>query len=94
MFGTSHGLLETFETLSPPTIESFSAEEVNDTSAKLIGRIDPNGFATSAHFEYGPTPDYGQTAAVPADQLESVSGVQSVSVQLQGLDPAPPITSA
>ena len=85
-FGASHGLLESFETLSGPTIESFSAEEVNDTSAKLIGRIDPNGFATSAHFDYGPTPDYGQTVAIPAEQLESVSGVQSVFVQLQGLE--------
>ncbi len=87
-FGTSRGLLERFETLSGPTIESFSAEEVNDTSAKLIAQIDPNGFATSAHFEYGPTPDYGQTAAIPAEQLESVSGVQSVFVNLVELAPA------
>ncbi len=84
-FGATRGRLESFESLSAPTIESFSAEEVNATSAKLVAGINPHGFATSAHFDYGPSPDYGQTVQVPAEQLEGISGVQPVSIQLEGL---------
>jgi hypothetical protein len=85
VFGTSRGGIESFKTLQKPTIESFSANEVTDTSANLIGRINPNGFATTYRFEYGQTPDYGQTAPVPDGTLEALTTVQSVNIPIDGL---------
>ncbi len=85
--GVSHGLTKTFETLQGPTIESFAASEVNETSANLVGRINPNGFATTYRFEYGPTPAYGQTAPVPEGQLAASTTVQPITTHLEGLIP-------
>lgn len=47
-----------------PKASTGGATAVRGTSATLLGTVDPNGAATSYHFQYGPTLAYGkQTAA-------------------------------
>jgi hypothetical protein len=58
---------------------------VTETSAKLAARIDPSGSPTTYHFDYGPTPEYGQSTA--GSDLGEESGVQPAVAQLSGLEP-------
>ena len=62
------------------------AAGVSDTGATLNGQIAPNGHATSYHFEYGTTEDYGRSTA-SQDAGNGVSGVP-VSAGVGGLAPA------
>ena len=84
-FGETRGPDEVFTTFQPPAIDSASSRNVTETSAELTGQIDPNGYPTTAYFEYGTTLDYGSIAQVPAEQLENLDGPQPVVVQITGL---------
>ena len=59
---------------------------MTETSAELTGQINPNGFATTAFFEYGTTLNYGLRADVPADQLDELDKAQPVVVPIAGLE--------
>jgi hypothetical protein len=48
---------------SPPTATTGSATAISQTSATLNGTVDPNGQATTYHFEYGTTTAYGTQTA-------------------------------
>lgn len=86
-FGETRGVDQAFTTFEPPSINSFSSRNVTETSAELIGEIDPNGTPIEeAYFEYGPTLNYGSVAAVPADQLENLEGPNAVHVEITGLE--------
>jgi hypothetical protein len=71
---------------APPTIDSFTASSVTASSADLEALINPLGTATTYHFDYGKTPDYGQSTpetpvgeslgAVPA--LDHIAGLEPV----------------
>jgi hypothetical protein len=50
----------------PPAISDVSAVQVNDTSARLVGTIDPKNSDTGYVFQYGPTPALGSSTA-PVD---------------------------
>ena len=71
---------------SPPSVQSSSA-------AALSGSVDPNGLATTAHFEYGLDPKYTGGGAVVYDQRtpEQTVGADfsnhTVSASLTGLIP-------
>ena len=54
-FGTSFGENQPFTTFQPPTIEGFFTSHVTATSADLEAKINPQGFTTECHFEYGTT---------------------------------------
>jgi streptogramin lyase len=43
----------------PPLVKELAADQIGNASARLRGRVRPNSQATSYHFEYGPTADYG-----------------------------------
>jgi hypothetical protein len=80
--GTSNGLDESFKTLSPPVIEAF-ATDVAYSEATLNAAINPEGFATTYRFQWGPTTAYGsETAAADAG---SDSAVHEFSHALSGL---------
>ena len=69
--GITLGADRTFSTASPPEITGVRATEVTETSAILNASVNPVGFATDYHFEYGITPDLrpvdaGQTRAIGA----------------------------
>ena len=53
-----------FRTVAPPpVITDVGAVQVDDTSARLIGTIDPRNTDTGYVFEYGPTPALGSATA-------------------------------
>jgi hypothetical protein len=47
----------------PPVVSDVSAVEVADTSARMLGTIDPRNSATTYVFEYGTTPALGSSTA-------------------------------
>ena len=57
--GTTRGADRTFTTFGAPTVSTDAPTSVTPTSARLNGRITPNGQATSWFFEYGTTTGYG-----------------------------------
>ena len=78
---------QTFTTVAtPPSIESFSAINVRADSADLIATINPNGSATSYHFEYGTTPNYGNVVPIPDDEIGSGQDGISVKQHIDGLE--------
>ncbi|HEX3242165.1 MAG TPA: hypothetical protein VHQ97_03715 [Solirubrobacterales bacterium] len=85
-FGETRGGDQIFSTFEPPSIDAFSSRNVTETSAELTGQINPNGFATTAFFEYGTTLNYGLRADVPADQLDELDKAQPVVVPIAGLE--------
>lgn len=62
---TTVGSLGLFGSVSPalaapqPKAVTGAATAVTQSGAKLNGTVDPNGTATSYHFSYGPTANYG-----------------------------------
>ena len=86
--GSTVGGDQSFTTTEGPAIEGVTSNEVTASSAKLLGKINPNGYATEWFFEYGQTPDYGSTAPVPVETLDPLTTGQPVSVSLTGLENA------
>jgi hypothetical protein len=44
-----------------PGVSTTAARSVTSTSATLTGTVNPNGEATTYHFDYGPTKSYGSS---------------------------------
>jgi hypothetical protein len=60
--GTVYGSDAVFTTGSvpvPPSASTSGASTITPTAAQLNGSVNPNGYATSYHFEYGTTTGYG-----------------------------------
>jgi hypothetical protein len=57
--GTTLGADATFVTAEPPAVTTAAASSVGSTSAKLNGKVDPNGRSTTYLFELGTTTGYG-----------------------------------
>ncbi|PWU19477.1 MAG: hypothetical protein C5B50_06440 [Verrucomicrobia bacterium] len=68
---------------SPPTVTTGGGSNLTTNSATLNGTVNPNGLATTAHFDYGLTPSYGSTAAVGGTLNGSTA--QPVSAGISGL---------
>ena len=68
---------------APPTVSTGSASAIGQTTATLAASVDPNGAATSYHFEYGTSDSYGLVTpdAAAGDGTSSVD----VSASLTGL---------
>ena len=70
----------------PPTVITSSASGVGQSAATVSGSVNPNGQATTYHFEYGTTTAYGAQAPAPPDpSAGSGSSAQPVSANLSGL---------
>jgi hypothetical protein len=62
---------------NPPAATTTAPSEVNLTSAKLNGQVDPDGTDTHYYFEYGTSPSYGSD--VPASPgMDLGSGSESI----------------
>ena len=61
--GTSRGADQTFSTSGVPTVVTNAASSIGLTSARLNGRVTPNGQATTWYFDYGTTTSYGSRTA-------------------------------
>jgi hypothetical protein len=84
--GTSFGDDRSFVAASAPAISGVTPSEVAETSATLSALINPGGYPTSYHFEYGPSSDYGRSAPAGGANIEG-GDPMSVSVHLVDLEP-------
>jgi hypothetical protein len=85
--GTAQGEDRTFTTASvAPTAVTGAATAITASGATLAGTANPQGTATSAHFEYGPTDAYG--AATASHPLGAGRAATNVTSSLTGLEPA------
>jgi NHL repeat-containing protein len=60
---STSGYIEFDTESTPPVVSDIGAVEIADTSARLVGTIDPKNSATGYVFEYGTTPGLGSTTA-------------------------------
>lgn len=65
--GSIVGQDRTFQTLGPPQITEMTVSEVDTTGAKVSAAINPSGFDTTYHLEYGVTASYGSRVPVDFD---------------------------
>ena len=80
---TSHGSDAVFTTLAPPDVVAGAASSITATTATLNGTVDPNGRATTYHFEYGTSTAYGTSTG--SKSAGSATSPQSESVGISGL---------
>ena len=85
---SDYGQEESFPTSGPPAVAAESYSSVGSTDVTLEAMIDPDGFATTYHFEYGPNASYGTSVPVPDGELSAASAGQSVSAAVGGLQPS------
>ena len=69
-----------------PTVTTGGVAKLTPTTVSLLGKVNPNGAATTYLFQYGPTSLYGATTALAA----AGSGTSAVNVvaDVAGLAPA------
>jgi hypothetical protein len=84
--GTTFGLDRSFTTPSPPTVAGLTSSGVTASAADLTAKLNPQGFDTTYHFEYGTTAAYGESEPVPEGDIGSGSSDQEVSVHITGLE--------
>jgi hypothetical protein len=73
-------------TLPPPAVITGAATDVKKDKATLNGSINPNGNATTYHFEWGKTTGYGTSS--PAGHLAAGTSPVAVSFNAGGLKPS------
>lgn len=75
----------TFTALPVPGITSPDAADITETTAMIVGNVNPNGHATTYRVEYGPTTSYGTNTTWTS--AGSGSSPVAVEVPLSGLTP-------
>ncbi len=68
-----------------PTVSTGGASGVSQSAATVTGVANPNGLASSLHFDYGTTPGYG--SSTPATGLGASSPATPASATITGLRP-------
>lgn len=83
----ANGEDEAFTTNPPPVVSSPAVENLTYNSADLKALLNPKGYETTYHFEYGTTIAYG--TKVPAPDANAGAGTSDVpiSASLAGLVP-------
>ncbi len=85
--GMRSGSDQTFTTAActgtAPTVTTNPATDMGSTGATLKGTVNPNGSATTAFFQYGPTTSYGSQTAIQS--LGAGTTAQPVSAAITGL---------
>jgi hypothetical protein len=85
--GTTYGPDQTFTTATPPSANTFAATGATLTGGTLHAAIDPQGQATTYHFDWGTSPLYGSQAPVVDAAVGSDSSEHSVEQTLSELAP-------
>jgi hypothetical protein len=85
--GTVTGADQTFTTLPAVAIDAISVSNVTTTTVTLSAQINPGGFATAYHIEYGTTSSYGTSIPVPDAGIGAGQGDQPVTQNISGLQP-------
>lgn len=83
--GTEAGADGVFKTLGPPVLSAESATRVAYTEATLKALVNPEGFSTKYHFEYGLDTTYG--SSTPEIDIGSDRSEHSALANLAGLTP-------
>ena len=83
--GLVYGSDLSFTTLGPPQVSTLPATAVSTDSATLNGTVNPNGYTTSAWFQWGTTTNYGNLT--PVTDLGSATTALPLSAPLAGLTP-------
>ncbi len=86
--GTATSQEQPFTTFSAPTIDSTTVENAGYENATVTAKINPQGTASTYHFEYGTTGSYGTTVPIPDGPVGAGSEDVTVSVPLTGLNDA------
>jgi WD40-like Beta Propeller Repeat len=81
------------EAAGAPVVDDLTAQALSSSSARLSAQIDPRGERGEYEFQYGTSdcvsdPASCATLPVPAGELTAGFGDQSVSVTVEGLQPA------
>ncbi|HKH64029.1 MAG TPA: hypothetical protein VKA35_01045 [Solirubrobacterales bacterium] len=87
--GAATSKVGTFTTPGPPRFSEIRARDADQTSATLEAKINPSGFGTSYHFEWGPSTAYGHRVPVDFEPFVG-SGTEPVLVtaRISGLSAA------
>ncbi len=73
---------------APPSVTTLGSADRSDTSARLRATVDPNGAATTYHFEYGPLGGpLDLRAPVPAGALNDGNTPVLIAENVSGLSP-------
>lgn len=83
--GTNISQDGTFTTLGPPIVDGESSTNVTAVGASLQAQVNPSGFDTTYHFEYGTTTSYGTSAPVPDTDLGTGTSDLPASQDITGL---------
>ncbi len=83
--GSYTGSDETFTTLTIPLIDAAYTTNLTESSVDLNAQINPMGFDTTYHFEWGTSTSYGNSVPVPDADIGPGSSDVSVSQHLSGL---------
>ncbi len=75
-----------FATPPPPSIDGASAVNLTASSVDLDALINPRGFDTTYHFEYGTGTGYGSSVPVPDADIGAGTGDVPVTVHVSSLD--------
>ena len=86
-FGTTVSVDANFKSAEAPIVSNVRSAEVKESSAELLGEINPRWGQTSYFFEWGTTAAYGNTTPIPAADLSVGDASLPVSVGLEGLSP-------
>lgn len=81
--GTRKTKIASFKIGNNPAVVTLPATNVTGATATLNGTVNPNGFATNYHFEWGTTTSYGNNT--PTLSAGSGSTNVSVSADISGL---------
>ncbi len=83
--GTSRGAITSFPARPVPAVATAAATDVTDNAATLNGVVNPNGYATTAWFEWGTDPSFVSYSATPGSAIGSGTADLPVSRQVPGL---------
>ena len=84
--GTTQGADMTFTPAAGPSATTKAATSVTSAGAKLNGTVNPNGQATTWHFDYGTSTSYG--SSTPVTNTGSGTRNADVSATVSGLAPS------
>jgi hypothetical protein len=70
-----------------PEVFTDQTTQRTATTARLVGRVNPNGSETTYFFEYGKTAAYGQKVPVPSASAGEATSPQVVAQDIAGLEP-------
>ncbi|HET9155010.1 MAG TPA: hypothetical protein VFN85_12975, partial [Solirubrobacterales bacterium] len=83
--GSYPGADETLTTLSRPVIDKAFTSNLSASSVDLNAEINPMGFDTTYHFEWGASESYGNSVPVPDENIGSGTSDVLVTQHLSGL---------